>query len=102
MTDEELAELAAKESATLHDRTKPCLEEFFTRLVGANFQVPSNLKGMVDAKIVPFGGVGENKMGLDVVFRDGSHIEFTIQRTGWGTPLGMDVPKDWFDKVGKI
>jgi hypothetical protein len=93
-TYEELEKVVTKERNGLAERQEPCVQEIISRLVGHTFQVPT-ISGMMDAKIVAFG-----EKGVDVVFRDGAHLEIEIRRTGWGVPVGMKPEEGWFEKVG--
>jgi hypothetical protein len=66
------------------------LDALYRRMpIGETISLPDGKQGVIQEFYEPKVGIGdkgerEYKAGVDVVFTDGSHLEFTIELTGWG------------------
>lgn len=87
MSDAETKDLFGNLMKKQTDRTKICLEEIVARLVGHQFRIPEGFADWVNAKIKLFKAPDGNLAAIDVVFDDGGHLEISIARSGWGSPV---------------
>lgn len=88
MNPAELGELISREGAKRKASTDEAMREVFHRMPwGVEFTMASGVTG----SLKKLGDVGEKDgepvFYFDVVFSDGGHLEFMVNRTGWGSPV---------------